>query len=161
MGQGQGNGQNQQGQPGSGPQGPPGGSNGNGDNVGPGQKPKWATRVILTFAEAGSFSCADGSSVKGAMSWPKGKPFDIRGTVEYFNEGTGTWLTVDRAVGVSIQLNQSAASYKLWEGMAGTTGDGAFSASCLIPGAAAGGVGMIAVHVLGNSDYAESWLIEG
>ncbi len=160
MGQGQGNGQSQQGQPGSGPQGPPGGSNGNGDNVGPGQKPKLASRVILTFAEAGSFSNADGSSVNGAISWPKGKPFTIRGTVEYFNEGTGSWLVVSMPVKVGIQLNQSSASYALWEGMAGTTGDGAFDASCLIPGAAAGGVGRIAIHVMGNSDYAESWLIE-
>ena len=45
--------------------------------------------------------------------------------------------------------------------MAGSTGDGAFDASCLIPGAAAGGVGMIAIHVLGNNELAESWLIEG
>lgn len=160
MGQGQGNGQNQNGQPGSGPQGPPGGSNGNGDNVGPGQKIKWASRVILTFAEAGSFSNADGSSVLGAKTWPKGKPFSIRGTVEYYNEGTGSWMPVDMAVKVGIQLNQSSASYTLWDGVAGTTGDGSFDASCLIPGAAAGGVGMIAIHVLGNSDYAECWLVE-
>jgi hypothetical protein len=161
MGQGQGNGQNQNGQPGNGPQGPPGGSNGNGDNVGPGQKIKWATRVILTYAEAGKFTNGDGSFAGGAISWPKGKPFSIRGTVEYYNEGVGSWLTVDMGVQVGIQLNQSSASYPLWAGWAGTTGDGSFDASCLIPGAAAGGVGMIAIHVLGNNDYAESWLVEG
>ncbi|MBM4250259.1 MAG: hypothetical protein FJ149_12750 [Euryarchaeota archaeon] len=162
MGQGQGNGQNQQGQPGSGPQGPPGGGNGNGQNVGPGPGFKWATRIILTFAEAGTFSNLDGSPVGGdqAISWPKGKPFTVRGTVEYYNEGSGTWMPVNMAVKVAIQLNQSSASYMLWEGLAGNTGDGAFDATCLIPGAAAGGVGKIAIHMLENSQYAETWLIE-
>jgi hypothetical protein len=129
-------------------------------DLGPGPGIKWATRVILTYAEAGSFSNADGSSVSGSKTWPKGKPFSIRGTVEYYNEGSGSWMPLDLAVNVGIQLNQSSGSYKLWEGKAGTTGDSAFDASCLIPGAAAGGVGMIAIHVLAFSNYAECWLVE-
>ena len=69
-------------------------------------------------------------------------------------------MTIDASMDIVIQLNQSSASYKLWEGKAGTTGDGAFDASCLIPGAAAGGMGWIAIHVVANNDWAESWLIE-
>jgi hypothetical protein len=69
-------------------------------------------------------------------------------------------MNIDAAMDIVIQLNQSSGSYKLWEGKAGTTGDGSFDASCLIPGAAAGGVGKIVVHVLGNNDWGESWLTE-
>ncbi|MEM2868977.1 MAG: hypothetical protein QW379_00945 [Thermoplasmata archaeon] len=118
--------------------------------------------MILTFTEAGKFTNPAGTPAvqPGATSWPKGKPFTIRGYIQYYNEGTDSWMTIDSAMDVVVQLNQSSASYKLWQGKAGTTGDGSFVASCLIPGDAAGGVGQIAIHVLGNTFWAESWLVE-
>ena len=118
------------------------------------------SRISITLAEAGRFTNPDGSSVAGAPAWPKGKPFCIKGVVEVYDQGSGSWKLVDRSVGVTVQLNQSGTAYVLWAGPAGDTGDGAFDACCLIPGAAAGGVGKIVIHALGNNEMADCWLTE-
>jgi hypothetical protein len=160
MGQGQGNGQSQPGGQGQNTGVTPGG-NGNGQNIGPDpNRPKIASRISIVMAEAGTFANPDGSTVNGAVSWPKGKPFSIKGVVEAYNEGIGSWLPVDRAVKVTVQLNQTGTPYALWTGLAGATGDGSFDASCIIPGAAAGGMGYISIHAEGNNEMAECWLVE-
>ena len=116
---------------------------------------------MLTLAEAGKFTNGDGTPVPvQSLSWPKGKPFSIKGIVQYYNEGTGTWVSIDAAMDIAVQLNQSGVSYKLWQGKAGTTGDGSFDASCLIPGDAAGGPGYIAIHVIQNNAWSEYWLVD-
>ncbi|MEM2868972.1 MAG: hypothetical protein QW379_00920 [Thermoplasmata archaeon] len=184
MGQGQGNGQSQipgSGNPGvSGPgQGSGNGQNqpgplpyhgqgthygegwGNGQNIGPGPGFTPPSRIRVIYAEAGRFLNPDGSSATGSASWVKGKPFTVRGLVEVYNEGLDSWVPIDQAMDVVIQLNQTGASYTLWEGKAGDRGNGAFEATCVIPGNAAGGAGVIAIHALGNSAAGESWLVEG
>jgi hypothetical protein len=112
------------------------------------------------MAEAGTFANPDGSTVNGAISWPKGKPFSIKGIVEVYNEGVASWMPVDRAVKVTVMLNQSGSSYTLWTGIAGNTGDGSFDASCIIPGVAAGGMGKISIRAEATNEMAESWLAE-
>ena len=69
-------------------------------------------------------------------------------------------MNIDAAMDIAVQLNQSGANYKLWQGKAGTTGDGSFDASCLIPGEAAGGQGYIALHVQQNNAWNECWLVD-
>jgi len=142
------------------PGGQPGGQ-GNGQYIGPGPVgPRIASRITIVMAEAGTFTNPDGSTVFGALSWAKGKPFSIKGIVEVYNEGSASWMPVDRAVKMVVQLNQSGTSYTLWTGLAGNTGDGSFDASCMIPGAAAGGMGWISIHAEATNEMAECWLVE-
>ncbi|MGQ9583714.1 MAG: hypothetical protein ACUVV6_09440, partial [Thermoplasmatota archaeon] len=160
-GQGQGNGQSQPGPAPSQGQGTHYGDGwGNGQNIGPGAGIRPLARIVVSCAEAGRFLNPDGTSSSGSVSWAKGRPFSLRGVVEAYNEGLDSWVPIDQAMSVVIQLNQSSASYVLWEGKAGAFGDGSFDASCIVPGAAAAGAGVIAIHALGNSAAGESWLVE-
>jgi len=115
---------------------------------------------MLTQAEAGKFTNPDGSPMAGSLSWAKGKPFSLKGIVQYYNEGSASWVSIDASMDIQVQLNQSGVSYQLWKGKAGTTGDGSFDASCLIPGDAAGGQGYIAIHVMQNNAWNECWLVD-
>lgn len=74
------------------------------------------------------------------------------------------WYPIDQTMDIAIQLNTSRGNYGIGCGKADQLVDekyGYFTITCIIPGAAPGGEGKVAIHALSNSNYAGSWWEEG